>query len=194
MPKYGGFCPKEQLIRVQLHSTTSKSKPQALSHLLAVHSCSLPYDSWAIPAKKAGKKAGSCCCSQFSGSFECPVRDAGGGKNPAPLTQPAPSIPHTHRRHARSISITVRPRFCGLASHSAPFPIAQGTQLPCRSSLIHWKLKKSTREWTDGSWAKTCLKDSAAFLLLHSCSLLRKITDQQLKQPSSACAVGTIYT
>lgn len=84
MPKYGGFCPKEQLIRVQLHSTTSKSKPQALSHLLAVHSCSLPYDSWAIPAKKAGKKAGSCCCSQFSGSFECPVRDAAGGEEPSP--------------------------------------------------------------------------------------------------------------
>lgn len=52
MPNNGGFCPKEHSTGVQLHSSTSKSKPQALSFLLNIHSCSLPCSSWAIPAKK----------------------------------------------------------------------------------------------------------------------------------------------
>lgn len=127
MPKYGGFCPKEQLIRVQLHSTTSKSKPQALSHLLAVHSCSLPYDSWAIPAKKAGKKAGSCCCSQFSGSFECPVRDAGGGGRTQPRSRsrlPAPRTP-TAGTHGASPSRS-DPGFVGWLPTLHPFPSPRG--------------------------------------------------------------------
>lgn len=158
------------------------------------HSLLLPFlQQLGHSGKKASKKAGSCCCSQFSSSCECLVWD--GGKSPALLTQPAPSTLHTTAGTCRASPSRSDLGFVGCPATPRPFPLPGGHScLASHHSLMHWKLKKSMKEWTDGSWAKTCLKYSAAFLLLHSSCLLRKITDQQLKQPSSAYAVGTVYT
>lgn len=73
---------------------------------------------------------------------------------------------------------------------SSPFHF-QGTQcLLAQCSLIHWKLKV----WWNTDWARSCCGHDAAFVPFCSSCLLKKITDQQLKQPSSACAVGTVYS
>lgn len=94
MPKYRGFCPKK--------AVNKGAAPQQHKQIQAPDPLPSPGHSLLLPSlwqlghssKKTGKKARSCCCSQFGGSFECPVRD-GGGEEPSP----APAAGSQHPAH-----------------------------------------------------------------------------------------------
>lgn len=128
-PNNGGFCPKEHSIRVQFHSSTSKSKPQLLSHILHTHSCSLPCSSWAIPAKKqVAVAAGGLSGAE---SALCGMRG-----EPTPL--PAPCTP------TACISITVTPGLVGWPATLRPVPSPRGHScLAAHHSLMPWKTQKA---------------------------------------------------
>lgn len=129
MPNNGGFCPKEQSVKVQLHSSTSKSKPQALPHLLAVHSCSLPCSSWAIPAKRPAKKKVAVAAASLAAAVSALC---GMGERAQPCSRsrlPAPCAP-TAGTHGASPSRS-DPGFVGWPATLRPFPLPR---VPCRSS------------------------------------------------------------